>query len=415
MRFTPRIPNLIAPVFLCIGLSTLARADVVTDWNQITLNTQTSVAGAIRTPPASRALAMVHLAIFDSVNAIDRKYEVYAVDAQPPGGASPEAAAVAAAHIVLLGLYPSQQPNIDSAYATSLSQIPDGQSKIDGISLGEFVGASILALRSGDGSSLNPSYNQPAAPGIWQPAVPGTALFVGWSQVTPFAIKSRSQFRGDGPPALSSAEYAADLNEVKTLGAVNSAVRTQYQTDTARFWAENSQINWNHIAVSAANSQQNDLDENARLFALLNMAGADTAIAVFDSKYYYNFWRPIAAIRGADTDGNPATDADPTWTPLVATPAHPDYTSQHSAFGSVAAEILADFFGTDDIGFSLTTSTAPGGVVRSYSSFSQAAEENMESRILIGYHFRTACRHGFNQGKQIGNFVYRHALKPVKQ
>ena len=398
-----------------ISLQVASLADVVTDWNQITLSTQAAVPGASRTPPASRALAMVHAAIYDSVNAIDRKYTAYAVDAHAPDGASPEAAAAAAAHRVLLGLYPSQHVNIDAAYAASLSQIPDGQSKIDGMNLGEFVGASILALRSGDGSGLNPLYNQPIAPGVWQPAVPGTALFVGWGQVTPFAINSGSQFRAYGPPDLTSAEYAADFNEVKSLGAINSATRTAYQTETALFWAENSQINWNHIAVSAANTRQNGLDENARLFALLNIAGADTAIAVFDSKYTYNFWRPIAAIRAADTDGNDATEADLNRTSLLATPAHPDYTSQHSAMGASAAEVLADFFGTDDIGFSLTTSTSPGGVVRSYTSFSQAAKENMESRILIGYHFRSACRHGFNQGKQVGNFVFRHALKPVNE
>ncbi len=398
-----------------ITIPVATHADVVTDWNQITLNTQAAIPGAIRTPPASRALAMVHAAIYDSVNAIDRKYAVYAVDAQAPDGASPEAAAAAAAHRVLLGLYPSQQVNVDAAYAVSLSQIPDGQSKIDGMNLGEFVGASILALRSADGSALNPAYNQPIGPGIFQPAVPGTAIFVGWGQVTPFAINSGAQFRADGPPDLTSAEYAADFNEVKSLGAINSTTRTAYQTETARFWAENSQINWNHIAVSAANTRCNSLDENARLFALLNIAGADTAIAVFDTKYTYNFWRPIAAIRAADTDGNDATEADFNWTPLVATPAHPDYTSQHSGMGASAAEILADFFGTDDIGFSLTTSTAPGGVVRSYSSFSEAARENMESRILIGYHFRTACMRGFNQGKQVSNFVFRHILKPVKE
>src|SRR4030095_12775855 len=158
-------------------------ADVVTDWNQITLNTQAAVPGGIRTPPASRALAMVHAAIYDSVNAIDRKYTAYAVDAHAPDGASPEAAAAAAAHWVLRGLYPSQQVQIDAAYTASLSQIPDGQSKIDGMTVGAFVGAAMLALRSGDGSALNPSYNQPVAPGVWQPAVPGTALFVGWGQV----------------------------------------------------------------------------------------------------------------------------------------------------------------------------------------------------------------------------------------
>jgi len=394
-----------------VGSPNLARADMVTDWNQTTLNTQAAVPFGIRTPPATRALAMVHAAIYDSVNAIYRQYAVYAVNAQAPNGTSPEAAAIAAAHSVLLALYPSQQANLDAAYAASLSQIPDGQSKTDGINLGQYVGASILALRSNDGSTLNPPYNQPPAPGVWQPAVPGTALFVGWGQVTPFALNSGSQFRGEGPPALTSLEYATDFNEVKSLGAINSVTRTAYQTETALFWAENSQINWNHIAQSAAITRQNSLAENARLFALLNIAGADTAIAVFDSKYTYDFWRPIAAIRAAGTDGNPDTVPDPTWTPLLVTPAHPDYTSQHSAEGSVFAEILADYFGTDDIGFSLTTSTAPGGVVRSYTSFSQAARENMESRILVGYHFRTACRHGFNQGKQVGSYVFHHFLR----
>jgi len=397
-----------------VGSQNLVRADMVTDWNQTTLNTQAAVPFGIRTPPATRALAMVHAAIYDSVNAIYRTNSVYAVNAQAPAGASPEAATAAAAHSVLVGVYPSQQANLDAAYVASLLQIPDGQSKTDGINLGEYVGAAIIALRSSDGSTLNPPYNQPPGPGVWQPAVPGTALFVGWGQVTPFAINSGSQFRADGPPALTSAEYAFDFNEVKSLGAINSATRTAYQTEAALFWAENSQITWNHIALSATNTQQNSLAENARLFALLNIAGADTAITVFDSKYTYDFWRPIAAIRAADTDGNPDTEPDPTWTPLLVTPAHPDYTSQHSAEGSVFAEVLADYFGTDQIGFSITTSTAPGGVVHTYTSFSQAARENMESRVWLGYHFPTACRHGFNQGKQVGKYVFQHLLRPVK-
>src|SRR5439155_11517598 len=371
---TSRVP-LILLISVVAAAPGMIRADVVTDWNQTTLNTQAAVPFGIRTPPATRSLAMVHAAIYDSVNAIYRTYAVYAVVAQPPAGTSPDAAAAAAAHSVLLALYPSQQANLDAAYVASLFPIPDGQSKTDGINLGNFIGAAILASRSNDGSASNPPYTQPAAPGVFQPAVPGTALLVGWRQVTPFALKSGSQFRGEGPPALTSLEYATDFNEVKSLGAINSATRTPYQTESGLFWAENSQINWNHIAQSAAITRQNSLAENARLFALLNIAGADTAIAVFDSKYTYHFWRPIAAIRAAGTDGNPDTVPDPTWTPLLVTPAHPDYTSQHSAEGSVFAEILADYFGTDDIGFSLTTSTAPGGVVRSYTSFSQAARE----------------------------------------
>jgi hypothetical protein len=411
-----RFSLVLTTLTVSIILSSTAKADVVTDWNQITLATQAAVSGGIRTPPASRALAMVHAAIYDSVNAIDRQYTVYAVNAQAAPGASPEAAVAAAAHAVLVSLYPSRQPNLDAAYALSLSQIPDGASKTDGIALGESVAAAILALRSSDGSTTTLPYTQAPGPGVWQPT-PLTfapALFVAWGNVTPFTLRSGSQFRAEGPPALSSAEYAADFNEVKSLGAANSATRTPGQTETARFWAENSQITWNNIARVVAAAQQNSLSDNARLFALLNLAGADTAIAVFDSKYSYNFWRPITAIRAADTDDNQDTIADPTWTPLVETPAHPDYTSQHSAWGAAAAKVLASFFGTDEIGFSITTSTAPGGVVRSYDSFSQAAEENMVSRIYIGYHFRSACRHGFNQGRQVGHWVSHKFLQPVR-
>ena len=412
-----RLGLALTALVIFISLSSTANADVVTDWNQITLATQASFSVGIRTPTASRALAMVHTAIYDSVNAIDRRYSVYAVDAQSAPGASPDAAVAAAAHAVLVSLYPSNQANLDAAYATSLSQIPNGISKTDGISLGEFVAATILFLRSSDGSSTNLPYTQPAGPGIWQPT-PLTfppALFVAWGNVTPFALKSGSQFRAEGPPALSSSEYAADFNEVKSLGAANSATRTPYQTETAHFWRENSQITWNNIARTVAVNRQNSLSDNARLFALLNLAGADTAIAVFDSKYSYNFWRPITAIRGADSDGNDDTIADPTWTPLVETPAHPDYTSQHSAWGATAAKVLASFFGSDDVAFRITTSTAPGGVVRSYTSFSQAAEENMVSRIYIGYHTRSACKHGFNQGRQVGHWVFHNYLQPLRQ
>jgi PAP2 superfamily len=397
-----------------IGIRARADADAVTDWNRTALATQ-SATGDVRTPPTSRALAMVHAAIYDAVNAIDRQHAVYAVDAQAAPGASPEAAAVAAAHAVLTALYPTQQANLDAAYLLSLAQIPDGTSKTDGISLGELVAAGILTLRASDGSTTTLPYTQPPGPGIWQPTPPAfaPAVFVAWGEVTPFTLRDGSQFRAEGPPALTSSEYAADFNEVKSLGAANSSARTAEQTQIARFWAENSQITWNNIARLAAAARQTSLSENARLFALLNLAAADTAIAVFDSKYAYNFWRPVTAIRAADTDGNDDTTADPTWTSLVATPAHPDYTSQHSAFGGVASEVLASFFGTDDIGFSLTTSTAPGGVVRSFDSFSQAAEENMRSRVYIGFHFPTACRHGLNQGRQVGHWVFQKFLRPV--
>jgi hypothetical protein len=410
-----RLSFALIALVVSLNLSGTAKADVVIDWNQITLATQAAVSGGIRTPPASRALAMVHAAIYDSVNAIDRRYSVYAVNAQPAPGASLEAATAAAAHAVLVSLYPSRQANLDAAYASSLSLIPNGLSKTDGISLGESVAAAILALRSSDGSTTTLPYTQPPGPGIWQPTPPtfAPALFVAWGNVTPFTLRSGSQFRAEGPPALTSAEYAADFNEVKSLGATSSVTRTPGQTETAYFWAENSQTTWNHIAATVAAARHNSLSDNARLFALLNLTFADTAITAFDSKYAYHFWRPITAIRSADIDSNDDTIADPTWTPLVDTPAHPDYTSQHSALGSAAANVLGSFFGSDEIPFSITTSTVPGGVVRSYTSFSQAAEENMVSRIYIGYHFRSACRHGFNQGRQVAHWVFHRYLQPL--
>ena len=244
------------------------------------------------------------------------------------------------------------------------------------------------------------------------PTLPA-ALFVAWGNVTPFALKSGSQFRAEGPPALSSAKYAADYLEVQSLGALNSLTRTADQTEAALFWFENSQITWNNIARISAEDPENSLADNARLFALLNLAGVDTTIAVMDTKYTFNFWRPRDAIRAGDTDGNDRTTADPTWTPLTYIGVHPDYVSQHSAYGQAAATVLAKFFKTDDIPFSITTSTAPGGVFRSYQSFSHAAVENMNSRVWLGAHFRTACRHGMKQGKQVAHYVVKHFLRPL--
>ncbi len=399
-----RIQNLVT---VSLALAALARvpdvcADVVTDWNQTALATQAAIPGAIRTPPAARALAMVHLAIFDSVNAIDRRFTPYAAGALADPSASPEAAAAASAHAVLVNLYPSRQAELDAAYATSLASIADGIAKTEGISVGESVAAVIIALRSSDGSAVTLPYTVPPGPGIYQPDP--AALFVAWGKVTPFALKSGSQFRAEGPPALSGDEYAADYNEVQSVGALNSATRTPDQTEAALFWVENIQIAFNRIARIAAATRQTSLSDNARLFALLNLAGADTTIAVMDTKYIYNFWRPREAIHAGDTDGNENTIADPT-----------DYVSQHAAYGAAAARVLASFFGTDDLSFTITTSTAPGGVFRSYASFSQAAEENLNSRVWLGAHFRTACVHGFNQGKQVANYVIHHSLQPLKE
>jgi hypothetical protein len=428
---TPRMTvHLLAVAHLVLAmLSAAARADAnaVTDWNQITLATQAAVPAGIRTPPAARALAMVHLAIFDSLNAIDRRFIPYVetkrADHDEEGGwlgdrrrthpgASPEAAIAAAAHAVLVNLYPSRQADLDTNYAASLASVPNGTGKTDGISLGQSAAAAILALRSSDGSAVTLPYTVPPGPGIYQPDP--AALFVAWGKVKPFAMKSGSQFRAPGPPALSSEEYAADYNEVQRVGALHSASRTPDQTEAALFWVENIQIPFNRIARLAAMAAHTDLLDTARLFALLNMAGADSTIAGMDTKYTYNFWRPREAIHAGDTDGNDATTADPTWTPLTYIGIHPDYISQHSAYGAAAARVLASFFGSDDFAFTITTSTAPGGVSRSYTSFSQAAVENMHSRVWLGAHFRTACHDGLNQGKRVANYVVHHFLQPVE-
>jgi hypothetical protein len=391
-----------------------AHADVVTDWNQTAIATLN--AAGVRFPPQTRALAMMHAAIFDAVNATNHRYTAYAVDIYA-SHASPQAAAAAAAHGVLLNLIPSQQVNLDAAYAASLAQVPDGAAKDSGIALGITVASGILALRSNDGSNAIVPYVPGSGPGVWQPTPPtfAPAAFVAFATTTPFTLRSSSQFLAEGPPRLTSSEYARDFNEVKSLGAVNSATRTADQTEAAQFWIENSDFTWNLIARLAATAHHNNLSQNARLFALLNMATADGIITGFNTKYTYNFWRPITAIRAADTDGNDETTADPAWTPLSPTPAHPDYTSNHTIYSAAAAKVLALVFGDDDFDFSITSSTAPNGAVRSYHSFSQAAEECGIARVWVGFHFRTAVRHGLNQGKQVGRFAFEHYLKPVRR
>jgi hypothetical protein len=393
-----------------------ARADVITDWNQTTLKTQANVKEA-RTPIASRALAMVHAAMYDAVNAIDQRFTPYVGTAPATPGASPQAAAAAAAHAVLLSLYPSQKADLDAAYAASLATMLAGAATNDGVALGEAVATRLLALRSNDGSAVTAPYTLPFSPGVWQPLPPDYgAFFVAWGKVTPFTLRRGSQFRPDGPPALTSSQYTADFNEVKSLGALNSTTRSADQTQAGLFWVENSQITWNSIARLVAAQKGTTLSDNARLFALLNLAGADTAIAVMDTKYTYNFWRPWAAIPMANLTGNPNTIADPAWQPFgpAPLPKHPDYVSQHSAYGEAEATVLASFFGSDNISFSISTSTAPNGVMRSFNSFSQAAEECANTRVWIGWHFRTACKDGSTLGRQVGHWVSDEFLRPIQ-
>lgn len=396
----------------------LAQADMVTDWNVIAT---TAAAAPIKNGILqTRIYAMTHAAVHDSLNAIDRRYQPYAIDMQANPNASPDAAVAAAAHDVLIHeLPPTQHPLLDAAYTNSLLSIPDGAAKDAGIAIGQIAAAAIIALRSSDGSSASMPYTPGSGPGVWIPTPPAflPAALPGWGSVTPFALSSGAQFRLDPPKFfdLTGEKYTADYIEVKSIGEVNSLSRTTEQSEIAQFWYEASAQGWNRITRIVSAQEGLDLWENARLFGLVNIAMADGYIANFDTKYVYNFWRPVSAIQAGDTDGNDDTVADPAWTSFLVTPNIPDYPSAHATVGKAAATVLARFFGDDEIAFTTTSGAPFPGITRSFASFSNAAEENGDSRLFAGIHFRTACTDGLRQGKKIGRYVFNRSLKPTKQ
>jgi hypothetical protein len=419
MSIKTQTRSLLIPIFMIgltvITLTVISRADIVIDWNVIATNA--APAAGKNALEQSRIYAMTHAAIYDALNAIDRRNRTYALDRRAEPGASPEAAVAAAAHGVLVELLPSQQATLDAAYEASLSGIADGSAEANGIAIGQAAAAAILALRAADGSTAPMPYTPGTDAGDYQLTPPNfaPAIFPGWGNVTPFALTSGAQFRLSPTKFLdlTSKRYAEDYHEVKAIGELNSATRTAEQSEIARFWYEGSPTGWNRIARVVAVQRELDLWQNARLFGLLNFAMADGFIAGFDSKYHYNFWRPVTAIRAGATDNNPATVADPDWTALLVTPAAPDYPSTHSVLGAAAAEVLARFFGTDAISFTATSGAPFPGITRSFTGFSQAAQENADSRVYAGIHFRTACQHGLSQGKQVGRYVFKHALQPA--
>jgi hypothetical protein len=404
--------------FFTLGACCLAaRADMVTEWNSVALN---AIKVERTSPPkASRALAILHVSIYDACNGICQNNQPYLVTGKPAGVASKAAAIAAAAHTVLVQLFPARQAAFDIAYANDLAGIADGPGKHVGISWGESVADAILQERGSDGSDITVGYTPGSGAGIWVPTPPAfaPALLPNWPSLMPFGMISGAQFRPHLPPGLDTAEWALDFNLTKELGRVDSATRTPEQTDIARFWADGGGTvtppgHWNVIAGHVASQLGNTLDQNARLFALLNIAEADAAIIAWDCKYAFNFWRPITAIPNADSDGNPDTLSDPSWTPLLVTPNFPEYTSGHSTFSGAAAAVLAAFFGSDAIPFTTASEDMPG-VSRSYSSFSQAAEEAGMSRIYGGIHFMSANLNGLASGAQLGGYVAANFLLPM--
>jgi hypothetical protein len=413
--------NMLSVAVRAFGLSALiilsvatVRADTVLDWNVIAL--KTTAAAPFNPPLESRNLAIVHVAMFDAVNSIIGEFHSYAVEFGAPNGASPDAAAATAAHFVLVQLYPAQQAVLDAAYATSASGIPDGAAKTDGIAVGEAVAAKILMMRASDGAgaAIVAPYTPGSQPGDWIPAPPAfrPALDPGWGTVRPFFLREGSQFRPGPPPALISSRYTRDFNEIKEIGPATSSTRTQAETDLARFWVSTAPQIWNPVARQVAIAQGLTISQNARAFALLNLVGADAFIASWDAKFTYNQWRPVTAIREADSDGNPETIADPNWTPLLVTPPFPDYIAGHTTYAGAAEEVLEHVFGENPgIVITLTSATAPG-VIESYATFDEIAEGVVDARVLGGIHWRTSSVRGRRVGQKVGAFAVHHFLKP---
>ncbi len=412
--------------FLCASLSLRGNAsadassdasqpDQVIQWNRTLLQILQTPGAQPATIHPTRSMAIVHLAIYDAVNAIMGRHAPYLV-LQAPRSASPDAAAAAAAHTALLSLFPNQQSVIDAKFQDSLSQIGSGEHVRQGIRVGEEAANAILATRANDGSDSTPPVFVPqSGPGEYQLTPPNfkQPVFTNWPDVRPFALETGDQFRPPPPPAVTSPRYTTDFDEVKSLGEINSTTRSADQTDIGRFWgAAPVQNVWNQIAQMAGMSSDNSLEQNARMFALLDTSLADGVIALYDSKYAYHRWRPVTAVQAADDDGNPDTTGDPNWTPLAVTALDPSYAGAHAEISQSAAATLRDFFGTDRVDLSLTNPSLPG-IVRSFQSFSQAADEAAASRIYAGQHFRYDEDAGQALGDEVGNFVFDSILGPV--
>jgi len=403
--------TLVLFALLATGLAApgLAKADVVTDWNRTMVSGLE--AAAVGPQPSSRIGAIVQTSVFDAVNGIDRRYTPYHVDSEAPRGASRAAAAASAAYTALVALIPSQQALFDRQLQTTLAQISDnpadpGQSVLRGLDWGKTVANAILAWRANDGfTTVLPPYVPGTAPGDWQPTPPlfGPPLFRQFATMTPWAMTSPSQFLPGPPPALTSPRWAQDLAEVQAYGSATSAVRTQWETQTAQFWQSDTPVAaWNRVADDLAESHATTLSQNARLLALTNIAMADAMIATFNAKNAYNFWRPVTAIRAT---------SDPTWSPLLATPAFQEYPSAHATVSAAPAAVLAGFYG-DDTPFTVTSANMTG-VTRDFTSFTDAVRQVEDARIWAGFHYRFSCEAGAVLGENVGEWVLSTVALPL--
>ena len=386
-----------------------AAADVLGDWTDIAFAT----AAAAQQPAyvQTRTLAMVHVAMFDTLNAVDARYTPYKVKAVPSLGTSAEAAAAVAAHDVLVALFPGQATHLDASLDISLVRLTDPGVRASSVALGQRVAAALLALRAADGSDAPNTWQPATSPGVYIP----TTLPVGsnWGKVTPWVLEKADQFHPAPPPALSSAEWAKDYNEVKTLGAKESLTRTAAQTETALFWAVPSPPLYSQAVRAVMDVPGRSLVQNARLLALTSMVQADAFIAVFEAKYAYNFWRPLTAIRDGDLDQNEATAPDRGFMPLVDTPLHPEYPSAHCIGAGAVAAVLEKEFGSQLRAFRLSSPGAPKAV-HSFSRLGDFLEEVSNARVWEGIHYRNSTVVGVAMGRKIGAYAWDKVLRPLK-
>ena len=392
----------------------MVRGNAVIDWNEIAQN-----AIVVGRPAGSSSVleGIVQAAIYDATVAIEGGYEPFVATPTVTHPASTETAVAAAARGVLVVRVPGQAAYVDGEYAAYLATIPDGPAKTNGISAGEQVAAAILAWRADDGFENNVPWEQPPpGPGIFEPVFPPTPVDVKLKQVRPLTLTSNSQFRPDGPNPLTSPAYAEDFNEIKVYGGADSTLRTPAQTQTARFWAENTALQWPRNLRKLALEENLGLAETARMLALTQVATADAILACFDAKYHYLFWRPFHAVPRGDTDGNPATEPDPNWTPLLYPnlhPNHPEYPGAHGCWSAAVTDTLRAFFGTDKIAFSIDSTVSGAGPTRYYERFTDAAKEAYDARIWGGLHFPNSIMEGAWIGHKIARYVVANFFRPT--
>ena len=388
---------------------------VVSDWNEIAV---TTLAGDTTKQGVETFLYMgfVQAAVYDAVVGVEGRYEPYRFHARAPHKTSVQAAAVAAAYKVLVTYSPSAQATLDERYAASLAQIPDGKAKARGIRFGTRAAEHLIRLRADDGRNAPIEFTQPPAPGVWRPTPPGflpmQAPWLGF--VTPLLVRSATQFAPPAPPKLTSARYTRDFNEVKALGSSTSTERTPAQTDTARFFSGNALVQGNAALRDQVRVRHLDIVEAARMFAAIDMSVADAVISVWHAKYVYGYWRPITAINLADTDGNPATVADPTWTPLVATPPYPEYPSGYNVVNSTVTHGLEDLFDTRHLQLTLISTAVPG-VERFYDSGRAERRDVVNARMWNGFHFRFANTAARDMGRRLTDWTLDHYFQPIHE